>query len=368
MLSKHIFQVVAVATLLGLSHAQDSIPSDLRGEFDSTNTQLQISFTGDASEGLPDGSTVRASDCAEVPDFSLGDSSGVNTNARFIIMMLDTTCDRRIVHYIRSGFQPSGFKTQISSDSSAEVPYTAPGELNEKGTRQYSFLMFGQRRNAQLQDFPAAGDEIDVEAFIAANSNIIRNTGAIAGTGIEVALGGNAGCNGNNGGAQPTEDIPESTEAPISTPQETVVETPTITTRRTLAVPTTRPIETPAETTSVESIVSSEEQVETELPSITRSIPVVVAPQPTDDGAATTTEVEGPIFTDPDASTLVEGPTRVVPTTTLVTTIAPDVSGEPNASATEPAEVSTAGGVMVYGGGNGAVVAVLGAIAGLIAI
>ncbi|EAS27530.3 uncharacterized protein CIMG_10135 [Coccidioides immitis RS] len=182
----------AASTLFALAFSQATVPPDLSGGFGSGSIDLQVSFGGDASDGLADGAVVSKQDASRTPNFALGDASGVNTALSFMIMMVDTTEEgSRRIHYMQTDFKATGEKTKIESSSEPAVKYTAPGSLGETGKREYSFLMYLQRGETSLGEIPAAGDEIDVKEFEQKNGL----PEARAGLAISVDMGGEDGQN-----------------------------------------------------------------------------------------------------------------------------------------------------------------------------
>ncbi|KAK2785683.1 hypothetical protein FQN53_007470 [Emmonsiellopsis sp. PD_33] len=177
----HLFTTTA---LLTLAASQATVPSILSESFTSDDG-LQVSFGGDASEGLQNGATVNLKQAAQPPTFALGDASGVNRATTYLIMMLDTTDPAAMtLHYLQSGFQASGDKTKLEPQGGggeAEVPYTPPTATD--GPRDYTFLLYRQQQqrggggdNAQdnlavgegLKGLPAGdgdGEAFDVKAF-----------------------------------------------------------------------------------------------------------------------------------------------------------------------------------------------------------
>ncbi|KAL9624680.1 MAG: hypothetical protein Q9160_001034 [Pyrenula sp. 1 TL-2023] len=176
-----------------------SVPSSLSSGFQPSAIELQVSFTGDASEGLNDGSTVQLQQTSNTPTFALGDSSGVSTVIQFIVMMLDTTEPNNMaLHFLQSGLKSDGEKTQISSDGQPQFAYKKPGSLGETGQRQYSFLLFRQTGQGSVSGVSGDGSKFDVNSFIKSNSL----KAAQAGIAIKVDVGGGNGNGGGNGGGQ----------------------------------------------------------------------------------------------------------------------------------------------------------------------
>ncbi|PGH11797.1 hypothetical protein AJ79_04699 [Helicocarpus griseus UAMH5409] len=151
---------------------QASVPADLAESFSDSGTDgLQVSFGGDASEGLTDGDTVRPQDISNPPTFALGDSSGVNRGISYMIMMIDTTDDNaRKVQYMQSGFRASGDKTKLEAEGEPAVPYEPP--TLDGGPRQFSFLLYRQRgqQASQLSEVPSGGASFDVKSFESENN------------------------------------------------------------------------------------------------------------------------------------------------------------------------------------------------------
>lgn len=157
---------IVAATALFLHSALAQIPATLSDNFD---TEMQVSYSGDSSQGFTDGETVPFPDTAEPPVYALGDSSGVNTRISYMVMMLDTTDPTNfIMHYLKTDFKATGEKTGLASSATPIVPYAKPGSLGETAERQYTFLLY-QQKQPDPQGVPQAGEKFDYEAFGAAN-------------------------------------------------------------------------------------------------------------------------------------------------------------------------------------------------------
>ncbi|KAI9725337.1 MAG: hypothetical protein M1835_003834, partial [Candelina submexicana] len=169
MLLRYAPTLVCATALLSKSLAQGTttIPTDLTSGFDPNSITLQVSYTGDSSEGFKDGTKLSQQDTTKSPTFALGDSSGVNTALSFLILLLDTTnLSNRTLHFLQTDFKADGDKTSISSKSQPAVPYRGPGAFSETGTRQYSFLMYQQTaKGVGVKNLPATGANFDVQKF-----------------------------------------------------------------------------------------------------------------------------------------------------------------------------------------------------------
>ncbi|PGH34143.1 hypothetical protein GX50_03012 [[Emmonsia] crescens] len=170
----HSFLVTTLFTLA--ASQQVAVPADLAESFSASGTQgLQVSFGGDASDGITNGNTVGLEDVSSQPTFALGDSSGVNRAISYTILMLDTTDDNaRKVQFLQTGFKATGDKTKLEAEGEPDVPY-APPSL-DSGRRQFTFLLYQQRGQdlAQLSGVPrsrtGAAGPFDVKAFETANN------------------------------------------------------------------------------------------------------------------------------------------------------------------------------------------------------
>ncbi|EEH48638.1 uncharacterized protein PADG_04717 [Paracoccidioides brasiliensis Pb18] len=157
---------------LGTSQ-QFPIPADLAAGFSSSGTQgLQVSFGGDASEGITNGETVNLEDARNPPTFALGDSSGVNRAISYTILMLDTTDNNaRKVQFLQSGFRATGDKTKLETQEVPIIPYEAPSP--DAGPRQFSFLLYqhqGQQPAQLKAESNGDAGPFDVKAFESANN------------------------------------------------------------------------------------------------------------------------------------------------------------------------------------------------------
>lgn len=105
------------------------------------------------------------------PVFALGDSSGVNTAASFTVMMVDTTsADEQTLRFLRTGYRPSGEKTQLQSSVDPLSPYQAPGSFVETGERKYIFLLYSEPRNLRIRNLPQEGGAFDLDRFQTENN------------------------------------------------------------------------------------------------------------------------------------------------------------------------------------------------------
>ena len=194
------------AVFLPFISAQSSVPADLSRGF-SDSTDIQVSYTNDATNGFKDGTkfakngmcfypitenlflTNTIPEVANVPTFALGDSSGIIPDAFYTVIMVDTTEDSaRTLHYAHSNFQITEIVNIASKDAPA-LAYKAPGSLGETGERKYTFLLYQHIGNERVNNLKLqAGDKIDVKKF--QSDNGFRD--ADAGRGIVVDLSSQA--------------------------------------------------------------------------------------------------------------------------------------------------------------------------------
>lgn len=204
-------------SLAATAFAQGSIiPSSLTSGF-TDSLGLEVSYQGTASrfDGIPDGSTVSATDVSTDPIFALSDQSAINTRIAFLVMMLDTTDPNApVLHFAQDQFKADGVQTGISSQAQPLVPYAAPGSLGDTGTRQYSFLLFQEPSGTTISGLPQAGETLNVDQFLTANNM----RAARAGVGIMVDNGG-----GGGGGAAPA-PVPTASATPVA-PSNTPIAT-----------------------------------------------------------------------------------------------------------------------------------------------
>ncbi|PGH07429.1 hypothetical protein GX51_01728 [Blastomyces parvus] len=207
----HLFFLAAIFTLV--ASQQVAVPADLAQSFSASGTEgLQVSFGGDASEGITNGQTVSIDDIRSPPTFALGDSSGVNRAISYTIIMLDTTDDNaRKIQFLQTGFRATGDKTRLEATGEPVVPYKPPSVAS--GPRQFSFLLYRQRGEelVQLSGVPSDGTgstgSFDLKAFEAANNLQSPRVG------MAIRVAGNAG--------EPGQTPPSSASAPVSVPAGT---------------------------------------------------------------------------------------------------------------------------------------------------
>lgn len=205
-------QATAILTLFSPALAQtpNVIPSDLSASF--TNEQVQVSFSNNAVTGFSSGTTFSPEAVSSEPTFALGDSNGISPSTLYTLLMLDTTCPTRTLHYVRSNFKFAfSGGTNIDTESAPLLDYKAPGAFQETGdARQYVFLMYTnpQRREIREMRLPAEGQAFDVQTFQADNGL----SDPVAGVVMFVQLGGTADCEGGNARPLPTA-LPSSSSA-----------------------------------------------------------------------------------------------------------------------------------------------------------
>ncbi|KAI9778029.1 MAG: hypothetical protein M1839_008434 [Geoglossum umbratile] len=168
--------VACVSAFIPLAQTQSSpsgsrVPSDLSHAFILASIQLQVSYNDSASDGFRDGALLSEQETAKQPTFAFGDASGINTARAFIVMMVDTTSSTRALHFLQTDFKASGDKTLMESSAQPAFPYRAPLTMNEKGKRQYTFLLFQQTpNNFKARDVPTDGQNFDVAKWLSSNS------------------------------------------------------------------------------------------------------------------------------------------------------------------------------------------------------
>jgi hypothetical protein len=158
---------VLATTLLWISSAlatnHKGIPQAFSTGFDP-QSGLQISYDTVGTAAVKDGQDLSGKDLSKVPKFALGESSGINTNAKFIVLMIDPDVNGnpdvvapQTLHYMRTDFQPSGQAVNIVSESAPAVKYVGPeATTGGNGTaHRYVFLLYSQPQNFKLQGVDA---------------------------------------------------------------------------------------------------------------------------------------------------------------------------------------------------------------------
>jgi len=130
------------------------IPQAFTTGFDS-QSGLQIIY--DTTNGpVKDGDDLSGLDLSKVPKFALGESSGINTNAKFIVLMIDPDVNSnpevvapQTLHYMRTDFVPTGEAVNIASDIPPAVKYVGPEatEGGNPGPHRYVFLLYKQPKD-----------------------------------------------------------------------------------------------------------------------------------------------------------------------------------------------------------------------------
>ncbi|MCJ1353569.1 MAG: hypothetical protein MMC33_003556 [Icmadophila ericetorum] len=206
----------ALLYLPTLSWAQASVPPDLSTSFDPNNIALQVNYNNQAEFGFQDGTVFTPQQVSTTPVFALGDASGINTQIQFVVAMIDTTSDDRVLHFLQTDFASDGSETGIASSAKPVVPYAAPGTLGETGIRQYSWLLYQQVGDFPAINLPSLGQVFSVEQFEALN-NLQQ---ALAGIGMSVDFtSGSSTASSSSSSTSPTQ---QSTTA-VALTQSTIV-------------------------------------------------------------------------------------------------------------------------------------------------
>ena len=134
----------------------EGIPQVFTQGFDP-ESGLQITYDTTPDKGpVQDGADLSGLDLSRVPRFALGESSGINTNAKFIVLMIDPDVngDPEVVapqtlHYLRTDFTPTGQAVNIASEVEPAVKYVGPEATQggNPGPHRYVFLLYKQPRD-----------------------------------------------------------------------------------------------------------------------------------------------------------------------------------------------------------------------------
>ncbi|KAI5858932.1 phosphatidylethanolamine-binding protein [Tricharina praecox] len=274
---------------------------------------LQITYES-VGEAITDGDDLTGKDLEKVPKFSLGQSSGINTNAKFIIVMVDPDVNGdpenvvpQTLHYMRTDFVPTGQAVSVESDVAPAVTYAGPAATNggNEGPHRYVFLLYRQPKEGfELKSVPADGERagFNIKAWREAN-------------GLEPAIAGvhYLATPPNAAAAPPAESTTSctTTEMPVETapPVET----------------TAPPAETtpPAETSPVDSVLTITDTVTVTAsdcncaaPTSSDGLTLTAAP-PAETATATATETSAPAAAVTH-SVIVGGPAGLVYTPEFV--------------------------------------------------
>ncbi|KAF2809920.1 uncharacterized protein BDZ99DRAFT_299854 [Mytilinidion resinicola] len=197
MLTTYLTRLACAAALFVRTHAQNSsIPADLSIGFETSSVSFQVSYVGDPENGFKDGTTFKKADVAKEPEFAFGDSSGIATATKYLIVLLDISCDSaRTLHYAKPDFKYDFDITSISSNATAIQEYKPPGAFGETGDgRKYAFLFYNQPGNNDIatMKIPKEGEAFEVKSFQDDNGLV----DSVAGVEMVVNLGGSVSCDG----------------------------------------------------------------------------------------------------------------------------------------------------------------------------
>ena len=122
----------------------------------------------------------------------------MNTDISFLIMMIDTTTNNRVLHYMQGDFQATEDKTAIASSAKPLLAYKAPGTLGDTGsTRDYTFLMYQQKDGFKASDMPSLGSTFDIKSFMSSSGL----DDALAGIAMSVQVSGGSNSAASSQGA-----------------------------------------------------------------------------------------------------------------------------------------------------------------------
>ncbi|KAF2748954.1 hypothetical protein M011DRAFT_319964 [Sporormia fimetaria CBS 119925] len=355
MLSSPLRSAVLTTAFSSLTFAAQTskiIPQELAVGLASSSVELQVSYFGQAENGFLDGTTFEEDAVFGLPKFALGDSSGISSQKRYTILLLDTTCSQQRLHYARANFKYNFQIVSIESLSIPALPYQRPGAFGETGDeRKYSFLMFSQPQGREIEDLkiPGDGEAFDIGTFKSQNG--LKD--ASGGVGMVVKLGGETTCGEGAPVApgpgreparpqqpqQPEEEEEEVVNvAPLPRPEESAAP-PAATSNTPPQAPAPSPRPTPATSVRIDdplsdvSLVIVDQTTERGPASPIRSLILDPEDQPPEDDVTQTSS--GAVLATPP------------PSTTLVTSFGPDVEeSEPTGSETTtgaPLEATTSG-------------------------
>ncbi|KAF2654103.1 hypothetical protein K491DRAFT_660866 [Lophiostoma macrostomum CBS 122681] len=354
MLSRYLRHATLAAALADFTLAAKTskiVPQSLQSAFESSDVDIQVSYTGDAVDGFLDGTSFSKDEVTDEPTFALGDSSAISSTALFTVLMVDVTEDgKNVLHYARPNFIHTEI-VEIGSDSKALQAYKAPGSFGETGDdRKYIFLLYNNPKRDEVSTLklPSEGDTFDAQQFQDDNGFEAPQ----AGIGMVVNLGGNSG-GGNDGTASTTiaqggssaassaASSASSSAAPSSTaaPEASTTAADSATT----TVVTATQSDVPVSTTAVASQASSEGN----SPSTTAAVS-----QSSSDLAAASSVVAG---NSTAASTLV------------LSSIAPDGTGSPTTSGSPAQQTANGASGLMLGTTSCAIAVSLMALVGLLA-
>jgi len=125
---------------------------------------LQITYET-VGEAISDGDDLTGKSLEKVPKFSLGEASGINTNAKFIILMVDPDVNGdpenvvpQTLHYMRTDFIPTGQAVSMESEVPPAVKYVGPEATigGNEGPHRYVFLLYRQPKDGfKLKGVPS---------------------------------------------------------------------------------------------------------------------------------------------------------------------------------------------------------------------
>jgi len=155
--------LLLAARALATNHK--GIPDAFSTGFDP-ESGLQVTYET-VGEAITDGEDLTGKDLEKVPKFSLGESAGINTNAKFIIVMVDPDVNGdpenvvpQTLHYMRTDFIPTGQAVSVESEVPPAVKYVGPAATvgGNPGAHRYVFLLYRQPKEGfELKGVPVDG-------------------------------------------------------------------------------------------------------------------------------------------------------------------------------------------------------------------
>jgi len=184
------------STILLTSVAWAQIPEQFTTGFDNDTISLVVTY---GANEVTDGEKLGLNDVQSAPTLALGDSSSLNANSRYIVIMIDPDAPSRanptsanVLHWVKTDLRiRASTATNITADNAtATFSYAPPSPPQGSGEHRYVFLLYDQPRRAgfALQGLPERRTGFNVSAWREENGL----APAKAGTYFLAEFGGNS--------------------------------------------------------------------------------------------------------------------------------------------------------------------------------
>ncbi|RPA97322.1 PEBP-like protein [Choiromyces venosus 120613-1] len=162
---------VLLSTALLASAVFAQIPEPYTTGFDSAAISLEVTY---GANEVTDGEKLGLDAVRSPPTLALGDSSSLDTNSRYIVIMIDPDAPSRanptsanVLHWVKTDLRirPTTATNITADNATAPLSYAPPSPPSGSGEHRYVFLLYDQPSGFALQGLPEKRGGFNVSAW-----------------------------------------------------------------------------------------------------------------------------------------------------------------------------------------------------------